>query len=125
MSYEDEQNQIAMERTRLADLGAEEGITYSDDVLNEAVELLGTALSSWRNREIMNGVLHPIVRHAMECIEDCALDSPDELYSAVLRAADGDTLPADRLLNRYVREYAESHLSTLVEYFHIDTEDRE
>jgi hypothetical protein len=125
MSYQDEQNQIAMERARLADLGAEEGITYSEDVLNEAVEDLSTALYWWRNREVMTGELHPIVRHAMDSIEDCALDNPDELYSAMLRAADGDTHPADTLLKRYVREYAESHLSTLVEYFHIDTEDKE
>lgn len=123
MSYQDEQNQIAMERARLGDESQQD--KDLSKYLDEATELLGTALYSWRNREIMNGVLHPIVRHAMECIEDCALDNPDELYSAMLRAADGDTRPADRLLNRYIREYAESHLPTLVEYFHIDTEDKE
>jgi hypothetical protein len=123
MSHQDEKNIEAMERARLGDESLESGVPWSN--LDEAAELLGAALYSWRNREFMTGGLHRIIRYALETIEDCALDNPDELYSAVLRAADGDTRPADRLLNRYIREYAESHLPTLVEYFHIDTEDKE
>jgi hypothetical protein len=91
---------------------------YPDWVLDEVCELLGTDLSQWLGS---NTNADPHVAKAYNSIYDDALDQPQSMMRAVEEAWRGDAGFADRLMKRLIRTYAEANLSTMIEYFQIDT----
>jgi hypothetical protein len=99
---------------------------YGLGVLEEAAELLGSWLYQDRNYPSRVSSLPELIRHAKGSIYEALMDNPDEMLDAVVMSADGDYGASDKLLKKFIRTYAEAHLSALVEYFQIDTgENRE